>query len=197
MDEVCQDILLLYNISRERRAKRFTSGALSLNTMKLHFRLGVEGNPEGFTSYPIRDSNRLVEEYMLLANYLVAQQLLMHCGDQALLRCHPPPPPEGLKRLKETMAHHGMEMRTGSSGSIQASLQRLRDTSNDQLLIQAVTTMATVPMQTAEYIAAGSKKRAEWRHYALNIPYYTHFTSPIRRYADILVHRLLTASLQG
>lgn len=55
--------------------------------------------------------------------------------------------------------------------------------------------MATVPMQNAEYVAAG--KADSWRHYALNIPIYTHFTSPIRRYADVMVHRILTATLDG
>lgn len=55
--------------------------------------------------------------------------------------------------------------------------------------------MATIPMQNAEYVAAGAAK--SWRHYALSIPVYTHFTSPIRRYADVMVHRLLTATLEG
>lgn len=55
--------------------------------------------------------------------------------------------------------------------------------------------MATLPMQNAEYVAAGAAK--DWRHYALNIPIYTHFTSPIRRYADVIVHRILTATLEG
>lgn len=60
---------------------------------------------------------------------------------------------------------------------------------------QVCTTMATIPMQNAEYVAAGEAD--SWRHYALNIPIYTHFTSPIRRYADVMVHRILTASLEG
>lgn len=55
--------------------------------------------------------------------------------------------------------------------------------------------MATIPMQNAEYVAAGAAE--SWRHYALNIPVYTHFTSPIRRYADVMVHRILTATLDG
>lgn len=55
--------------------------------------------------------------------------------------------------------------------------------------------MATIPMQNAEYVAAGHSR--SWRHYALNIPVYTHFTSPIRRYADVMVHRILTATLEG
>jgi DIS3-like exonuclease 2 len=65
----------------------------------------------------------------------------------------------------------------------------------DQLALQSVTELLMTPMRPAEYIAAGEFNEIEWRHFALNIPYYTHFTSPIRRYADILVHRLLQATL--
>lgn len=60
---------------------------------------------------------------------------------------------------------------------------------------QVCTMMATIPMQNAEYVAAGAAD--SWRHYALNIPIYTHFTSPIRRYADVMVHRILTATLEN
>jgi len=67
----------------------------------------------------------------------------------------------------------------------------------DQLALQSVTELLMTPMRPAEYIAAGEFEEIEWRHFALNIPYYTHFTSPIRRYADILVHRLLQATLDG
>lgn len=63
------------------------------------------------------------------------------------------------------------------------------------LVRQVCTMMATIPMQNAEYVAAGAAD--SWRHYALNIPIYTHFTSPIRRYADVMVHRILTATLEG
>ncbi|CAN0565133.1 unnamed protein product, partial [Ectocarpus sp. 12 AP-2014] len=66
--EVCADVLLMNSLAKRRRAKRFESGALSLNTPKLTFKLDDNGNPADFGSYPIRDSNRLVEEYMLLAN---------------------------------------------------------------------------------------------------------------------------------
>ena len=65
----------------------------------------------------------------------------------------------------------------------------------EQQLATVVELLATGPMCPAQYMAAGHYEADDWRHYALNIPYYTHFTSPIRRYADVMVHRLLTASL--
>ncbi|CBN76656.1 conserved unknown protein [Ectocarpus siliculosus] len=193
--EVCQDVLLMNSLAKRRRAKRFESGALSLNTPKLTFKLDDNGNPADFGSYPIRDSNRLVEEYMLLANFLVAQQMVEGADDRAFLRMHPPPISPGLNALKETLAGCGIEIDITSSGSIQASLLRLRTQCNDEEIAQVCTMMATIPMQNAEYVAAGAAD--SWRHYALNIPVYTHFTSPIRRYADVMVHRILTATLDG
>ncbi|CAM9097036.1 unnamed protein product [Ectocarpus fasciculatus] len=193
--EVCQDVLLMNSLAKRRRAKRFESGALSLNTPKLTFKLDDNGNPADFGSYPIRDSNKLVEEFMLLANFLVAQQMVEGADDRAFLRMHPPPIAPGLQALKETLAGRGIEIDITSSGSIQASLLRLRTQCNDEEIAQVCTMMATIPMQNAEYVAAGAAD--SWRHYALNIPVYTHFTSPIRRYADVMVHRILTATLDG
>ncbi|CAN0309603.1 unnamed protein product [Hapterophycus canaliculatus] len=77
--EICKDVLLMHSLAKRRRAKRYESGALSLNTPKLTFKLDSDGNPTEFGSYPIRDSNKL--EYMLLANFLVAQQVRTRRGN--------------------------------------------------------------------------------------------------------------------
>jgi exoribonuclease R len=66
---------------------------------------------------------------------------------------------------------------------------------DDELVMQCVTELLMTPMRPADYMAAGSVSQEDWRHFALNIPYYTHFTSPIRRYADVMVHRLLQATI--
>ncbi|CAM9156535.1 unnamed protein product [Choristocarpus tenellus] len=197
VDEVAKDVLLLHKVAKRRRAKRFESGALSLNTVKLHFQLDVNGNPVEFGSYPRRDSNELVEEYMLLANYLVAQQLLVHGGGQALLRGHPEPIRRVMDEVKESLMKCGVILHTESSGAIQQSMIKVSAMLNDPSSSEAVTSMVTGPMQPAFYFAAGCESQEVWCHYALNIPYYTHFTSPIRRYADVIVHRLLSATLEG
>ncbi|GMF23668.1 unnamed protein product [Phytophthora lilii] len=155
---VIQSVKDLWSIGENRRAMRFETGAVSLNDVKLVFSLDAKGNPTRYGSYELKDSNRLVEEYMLLANYLVAQQLLRAHGPLAFLRHHPPP-----------IGHTAFA------------------------LVQA---MLIKPMKGAEYsIAGNASSPASWHHYALNIPYYTHFTSPIRRYADVVVHRLLQESI--
>jgi len=91
----------------------------------------------------------------------------------------------------------GFDIDPTSSQTLQESLSRLGRQCDDELVMQCVTELAMVPMKPAEYVAAGEVQEETWRHFALNIPYYTHFTSPIRRYADVVVHRLLQATIDG
>lgn len=88
-DDVIQGVLHLQLVAQERRKKRFASGALRLNRPKMSFQLDADANPVGFRQYPIKDSNRLVEEFMLLANYLVAEKLIREAPSLAVLRCVP------------------------------------------------------------------------------------------------------------
>lgn len=100
--DVCRDIKLLAAVGLARRKSRYdprTGGALAMKSIKLSFTLGEDGNPSGMREYPIRNTNRLVEEYMLLANYLVAQQLILKGKEKAFLRRHPPPNPRGMEKL--------------------------------------------------------------------------------------------------
>jgi len=198
IDEVAADVRLMHEVAMARRALRFENGALALNGIKLTFRLNQETTtPELCEPYPIKDSNRLVEEYMLLANYLVAERLITHSGGRALLRNHSPPLENGLGDVVEGAKVQGFEIDASNSQTLQMSLNRLGRECQDELIMQTITSMLTTPMKPAEYIAAGELTQEAWRHFALNIPYYTHFTSPIRRYADVIVHRLLQATLEG
>lgn len=208
LDDVASDVRLLHRVAMARRKLRFQNGALALNGIKLAFKLEKHGtSPKLCEPYPIRDSNRLIEEYMLMANYLVAQRLVTHSltSNLAMIRRHPPPLMEGMDTVCE--ASHsvlGFTIDTTDSRSLQSSLSRLGrrcqsggDYHNgSELVLQCITEMLTLPMQQAIYFAAGEKGQEEWRHFALNIPYYTHFTSPIRRYPDVIVHRLLQATLE-
>jgi len=137
-------------------------------------------------------------EMMLLANYLVAQRLITHAKSLAVLRMHPEPLMEGLDNVV-SLAKVAMDfdIDPSTSQSLHESLVRFSRESDD-LALQCVTNLIMTPMQAAEYFVTGLQEEPEeWKHYALNIPYYTHFTSPIRRYPDVLVHRLLQATIDG
>ncbi|CAJ1960111.1 unnamed protein product [Cylindrotheca closterium] len=197
IEEVAGDVRLMNEIAQARRQMRFRNGALGLNSVKLTFQLDGDGEtPLLCKPYEIRDSNRLVEEYMLLANYLVAQRLITHAGGLACLRNHEVPLYDGLEKVAAVaQAAIGFKVDIDSSEGLQRSLSRLAQECQDELVLKCVTEMLKVPMKPAQYIAAGNLSPHEWAHFALNIPYYTHFTSPIRRYADVIVHRLLQATL--
>ena len=189
IDQVAADVRLMHKVAMARRKLRFGNGALALNGIKLAFQLEDDGEtPKICAPYPIRDSNRLIEEYMLLANYFVAQRLITHAHGRALIRNHSPPIEQGMQTVVDVSKEaHNFDIDTTNSSTLQASLSRLSRECDDELVVQCVTESLMTPMKPAEYIAAGELDEMDWHHFALNIPYYTHFTSPIRRYPDVIV----------
>ncbi|XP_064313553.1 DIS3-like exonuclease 2 isoform X1 [Phalacrocorax carbo] len=196
--EVQQAVLNLHRIAQHLRKQRFIDGALRLDQLKLSFTLDQEsGMPQGCYIYQYRDSNKLVEEFMLLANMAVAHQIYRSFPEQALLRRHPPPQTKLLKDLMEFCNQVGLDIDFSSAGTLHKSLN---ETFGADIYSEArkevLTNMFSRPMQMALYFCTGIlEDETLFHHYALNVPFYTHFTSPIRRYADIIVHRLLSASL--
>lgn len=130
---------------------------------------------------------------MLLANIAVAQHIAVHLPEQALLRRHDTPIERRLVTFSERAERLGYKMDTSSSGTLMRSFEEIEDPTARKLL-ELLSFKAT---QRAKYFCAGMLDIAKYSHYALNTPLYTHFTSPIRRYADVLVHRQLEAVLQG
>lgn len=198
IQEIHQAILQLHAIAKELRAQRFVDGALRLDQVKLAFTLDHEtGLPQGCHIYEYRDSNKLVEEFMLLANMAVAHRIHRAFPERALLRRHPPPQTKMLSDLAEFCGQMGLPVDFSSAGALNKSLTEMfGDDKYSMARKEVLTTMCSRPMQMALYFCSGSlRDQAQFRHYALNVPLYTHFTSPIRRFPDVLVHRLLAAAL--
>ncbi|XP_042314487.1 DIS3-like exonuclease 2 [Sceloporus undulatus] len=196
--EVHQAVLNLHQIAKKLRNQRFEDGALRLDQLKLSFTLDkASGMPQGCYVYQYRDSNKLVEEFMLLANMAVAHQIYRSFPKKALLRRHPPPQTKMLNDLMEFCNQMGLEIDCSNAGTLHKSLNEIFATDRyAEARKEVLTNMFSRPMQMAVYFCAGMlKNETLFRHYALNVPLYTHFTSPIRRFPDIMVHRLLSASL--
>ncbi|KAM9248483.1 DIS3-like exonuclease 2 isoform 1-T1 [Dugong dugon] len=196
--EVHQAVLNLHRIAKELRKQRFVDGALRLDQLKLAFTLDHEtGLPQGCHIYEYRDSNKLVEEFMLLANVAVAHKIHRAFPERALLRRHPPPQTKMLNDLVEFCDQMGLPVDFSSAGALNKSLTETFG--NDKHSVarkEVLTNMCSRPMQMALYFCSGVlQDRSQFWHYALNMPLYTHFTSPIRRFPDVLVHRLLAAAL--
>lgn len=125
------------------------------------------------------------------ANAYVAQRLARALPDKALLRRHSAPSPRRLQTFSERMTALGYEIDSSSSGTLQNSLFKVEDPD----VRKGMETLLLKSMQRAKYFIAGKMAKHLWPHYSLNLPLYTHFTSPTRRYADVLVHRQLEAVL--
>ncbi|XP_013013049.1 DIS3-like exonuclease 2 isoform X2 [Cavia porcellus] len=197
-EELHQAVLNLHRIAKQLRRQRFANGALRLDQLKLAFTLDHEtGLPQGCHIYEYHDSNKLVEEFMLLANMAVAHKIHGAFPEQALLRRHPPPQTKMLGDLVEFCDQMGLAVDVSSAGALHKSLTKIFGDDKYSLARKEVlTNMFSRPMQMALYFCSGVlRDQAQFQHYALNVPLYTHFTSPIRRFADVLVHRLLAAAL--
>ena len=201
LDKIRDTVHILFKMSQNLRKRRFDSGALRLDQPKLSFNLDSEtGLPNGCHVYEYKDSNRLIEEFMLLANMAVGRKIYTAHPDQAILRNHPPPQPLLLQKVQSICSAYNIPFDISDSKSLSNSLSNLSEIDPDlRIYIEAAVTMLCAkPFQMANYFCAGTiDDESAYRHYALNVPIYTHFTSPIRRYPDILVHRLLTAALDS
>nr|CAG4648586.1 EOG090X047D [Polyphemus pediculus] len=200
--DIRKTIEVLQELAVILRKNRFDQGALRIDMPRLSFNMDWKTRtPIGFRVYELKDSNRLIEEFMLLANTRVAEKIHKSFPSIAVLRSHSPPSPLKLQQVSNSLATLGIHLDVSDSKALQESLLRYGQSSNDPVLCGVnlvISNLLAKPMQRATYICAGLVKCEKlFRHYALSVPFYTHFTSPIRRYPDILVHRLLSASLEG
>ena len=195
--DVQEAVLALHQLSRVMRKKRFErAGSVQLSSVKLVFDLEEgTGKPVSVRHYKQKPANELVEEFMLLANRRVAMFCLSKFPEGTLLRKHEKP---GLK-MKEFVAlcsKFGYKVDASSSFSLNASLAAIEDPQKPHVQ-QVIYYLALRAMQLAKYTQTEVEfpKETYFWHYALAFDIYTHFTSPIRRFADVAVHRILNAAL--
>ncbi|GMT04291.1 hypothetical protein PENTCL1PPCAC_26465, partial [Pristionchus entomophagus] len=195
--DVKTKVLALHEVAMHLRNRRESSGSLRLDQPKLKFALDDDTKlPFGVTIYERKDSNSLVEEFMLLANMAVAKRIEESFPTISVLRCHPPPKQKVMREVLELCEKIGFPLDASSSGLLSSSLRKFEGNLAVQTAVnQVLSSFMMKPMQLARYFCTGTVKSKEaYHHYALNVPFYTHFTSPIRRYADVMVHRLLAAA---
>ncbi|XP_067950237.1 DIS3-like exonuclease 2 [Watersipora subatra] len=197
--DIKERVIMLDKIAKVLRKRRFEAGALRLDQTKLSYTLNKDtGYPTGYFVYELKDSNRMIEEFMLLANMAVARKIHKSYPEKAILRMHPEPQGKQLSDLELVCSQMGLFIDTTNSHTMQDSLSRYTGGQTEEEIgkFQVLMQLCTKPMQRAKYFCTGCvEDEALYRHYALSVPFYTHFTSPIRRYADLMVHRLLAAAL--
>ncbi|KAL6504509.1 hypothetical protein OROGR_026432 [Orobanche gracilis] len=197
--DVIDSVKSLHEISKKLRENRFKSGALSLESPKVVFLYDKDGMPYDSMISGGTDSNFLVEEFMLLANRTAAEVITRTYPSCALLLRHPEPNPRKLREFEVFCNKHGLKLDISSSASLHNSLEHIRGVlKNDSVLFDILMSYAARPMQLAAYFCSGDlKDTSDYGHYALAVPLYTHFTSPLHRYPDIVVHRTLAAALEA
>lgn len=199
-DDVIKSLRSLYEVSKNLKEIRFKGGALSLDTAKLMILFDEDGAPCDSYRYIRNDACFIVEELMLLANMSAAEVISNAFPDCALLRRHPEPNLRKFREFEAFCSKNGFELDASSSGQLHLSLSRIKEKlQDDPVLFDILMFYASKQMQSAEYFCTGDliSKKDDWAHYALSVPLYTHFTSPLRRYTDIIVHRTLNAVIEA
>lgn len=190
------EILMLDTIAKALREKRFTAGAINFDRYEVKFEIDEKGKPISVYFKESKDANKLVEEFMLLANRTVAEKIgKAPKGKKPKVlpyRIHDLPDPEKLDNLAQFIARFGYRLRTsGTKTDVSKSINHLLDDIQGKKEENLIETVSIRAMQKARYSTHNIG------HYGLAFDYYTHFTSPIRRFPDIMVHRLVTRYMDG
>ncbi|MDL2140917.1 ribonuclease R [Flavobacterium tructae] len=183
-DEITEATLKLDELAKILRRKRMANGAISFDKVEVKFNLDEEGEPEGVYFKISKDANHLIEEFMLLANRKVAEYI----GKQKktfVYRIHDEPNEDKLIAMQTVIAKFGYKIDFRNKGDISKSLNALMEEVNGKKEQNLIDTLAIRSMSKAKYSTENIG------HYGLAFDYYSHFTSPIRRYPDVMVHRLL------
>ena len=194
--ENAEMLIKLDALAKKLRAARFKNGSVKFDREELHFDIDETGKPIRAYFKTSKDANKLIEEFMLLANKTVAESIgRVKKGQKAKTlpyRIHDQPDPAKLENLRQFVSKFGYKVKTsGTKGAITKSLNALMADAEGTREQNAIETVALRAMMKAKYSVHNIG------HYGLAFDYYTHFTSPIRRYPDTMVHRLLTKYQDG
>ena len=202
-DPYAEELRTLDRLAKKLRERRFKGGAVKFDREELHFDIDEQGKPVRAYFKKSNDATQLIEEFMLLANRTVAEHIGKVDKPKAkspqpkakktfVYRVHDQPDPTKLETLREFVVKFGYKMKTaGTKGAISKSLNALMDACQGKKEQNLIETVALRAMMKAKYSTHNIG------HYGLAFEYYTHFTSPIRRYPDTMVHRLLTKYQDG
>ncbi|KAI9098207.1 hypothetical protein DFS34DRAFT_102905 [Phlyctochytrium arcticum] len=194
-DPVSLGIKGLNTLAKKLRARRMEAGALTLASPEVRFKLEEDQqDPVDVEMKELKDTNALVEEFMLLANIWVASKIYEAFPESSMLRRHPRPPTSNFEGLQKAVGELGIEIDVSTSKALADSLDKAVVPSQPYInkLIRILTTRC---MMQAVYFCSGTLGEPEFWHYGLASRIYTHFTSPIRRYSDLVVHRLLAVAI--
>jgi len=184
-----EEILVFNKLATKLREERFRKGSFNFETQEVRFKLDPKGKPVEIYLREMKDANKLIEDFMLLANRKVAEWVGKKKGNTDpktfVYRVHDSPVPEKLENFTQFIAKLGYKINFTNRKSLAESFNRLFDQIKGKGEENMVETIAVRTMAKAFYTTTNIG------HYGLSFPYYTHFTSPIRRYPDLMVHRLL------
>lgn len=189
---LCDELLLLHGMAQKLRTKRFAAGAISFEKTEVKFDLDEKGKPISIKFCEHGTSNELVEEFMLLANKKVAEYVGKTLKKEPFVyRIHDKPDPEKIGNFSAFISRFGYKLPVGEKGPLPKTINKVLKSAIGKKEQNIIENLAMRAMAKAIYSTENIG------HYGLAFKYYTHFTSPIRRYPDMMVHRLLAAYLAG